>query len=77
MELIEEYKEGEDDTAIYWISKKPEDCGVGLKAVIDFNCKDIELIEENETGKQYDTIFIKFSEFKNLQTIIEERKRKR
>jgi len=77
MELIEEYKEGEDDTAIYWLSKKPEEIGIGLKAVVDFNCEDVELIEENETGKQYDSIFIKFDEFKNLQMIIEERKRKK
>ena len=77
MELIEECKDGEDNTVIYWLSKKPEDCGVGLKAIIDFNCKDIELIEENETGKQYDTIFISFNELKNLQTIIEEGKGKK
>lgn len=74
MELIEECKDGEDNTVIYWLSKKPEDCEVGLKAVIEFDCASIELIEENEAGKQYNTIFISFDEFKNLQTIIEERK---
>jgi len=75
MELVAEFKEGEDNTEIYWLSKKPREIGIGLKAVIDFNCEDVELIEENEIGKQYKKIFIKFNELKYLQTIIKKRKK--
>jgi len=77
MELIEEYKEGEDNTVVYWLSERLKECGIRLKTIVDFNCEDIELIEEDTIGKEHEHIFITFNEFKNLQTIIEERKEKK
>jgi len=74
MELIEEYKEEENNWAAYWLSEKPKEYGIGLKVVIEFDCKDIMLMEEDAKGKQHSDILMSFDEFKNLQTIIEERK---
>ena len=72
MELIEECEE--DNTVTYWLSEKPKEYGIGLKVTVYFHCKDIELIEEDKTGKQHESVLMSFDEFRNLQTIIEERK---
>lgn len=74
MELIDEYKDGEDDTVIYWLSDKPKGHEIGLKVTVNFNYESLVLAEENGKGKEYDNVLINFEELKNLQTIIEERK---
>ena len=71
MELIEDDHEG---IVSYWISKEPKKYGVGLKVLIDFNTKEIDLMEEGAKGKDYGSVLMSFDEFRNLQTIIEERK---
>ena len=74
MELIDEYKDGRNNWAAYWLSEKPKEHGIGLKVVIEFDCEDIMLMEQDAKGKQYESILMSFDEFKNLRTIIEERK---
>jgi len=71
MKLIEE----EENVATWWLSKEPDENGIGLKAIIDFEAQSIELIEENAEGEQDDTVYMGFGEFRNLQTIIEEKRR--
>ena len=72
MELIEDNHEG---LVSYWISKEPKTkYEIGLKALIDFNIEEIELIEEGVEGRTIGSISMYFEEFKNLRTIIEERK---
>lgn len=74
MELIDEYKDGEEDKVIYWLGDKPKGHEIGLKATVDFHCKDIELMEEDAKGKEMNHVLMGFWELKDLQTIIEERK---
>ena len=74
MELIDECKDERNDCVAYWLSEKPKEYGIGLKVVIEFDCKDIMLTEEDAKGKQYGNMLMSFDEFRNLQTIIEERK---
>lgn len=71
MKLIDDDHEG---LVSYWISKEPKKYGVGLKALIDFNAKEIGLMEEDAKGKEYSSISMSFDELRNLRTIIEERK---
>lgn len=71
MKLIEE----EENKAIWWLSKEPDEHGVGLKAIIDFDAQSIELIEEDAKGEEDDAVYMGFGEFRNLQTIIEEKRR--
>lgn len=74
MELIDEYKDGEDDKVIYWLGDKPKGHEIGLKVTVNFDYKSLVLAEENGEGKEYHSIFIGFDEFRNLQTIMKERK---
>jgi len=61
--------------ASYWLSGEPErENEIGLKALINFDTKTIGLIEESIERKEAGSILMNFEEFKNLQTIIEERK---
>lgn len=70
MKLIEEVVE--ENKVIWWLSKEPDEHGIGLKAIIDFEAQSIELIEENAKGEQDDIVLMSFREFRNLETIIEE-----
>lgn len=73
MKLIEEIKE--ENRAIWWISKEPKKHGVGLKAIVAFDSREIELIEEDAKGKRTDIVIMSFREFRNLETIIEDNRR--
>lgn len=74
MELIDEYKDGGDNTVIYWLSDKPKGHKIGLKVTVDFNCESLVLAEEDGRGKERDSVLVSFDEIRNLQTIIKERK---
>jgi len=73
MKLINE----EENVAAWWLSDEPNKKGIGLKATIDFDAQSIELIEENAKGEQDEAVYMGFGEFRNLQTIIEEKRRSR
>jgi len=71
MELIrDDHKELE----LYWLSKKPKTIQeLGLAALIDFSTKIIRLVEIGIERKEEASVLISFNEFKNLQTIIEDK----
>ena len=74
MQLIDDH----EGLVSCWLSGEPKGKHeIGLKALINFNTREIDLIEEDDKEKQYDNVLMSFSELKNLQTIIEERKGKK